>query len=263
MSAITWASSGTSSNPPQTSSDVISLAGQGTVGASFTAHGTAGGAGNGISGTMHLEASSGSGYTVLASVSVLALPTGSQARTIAAQAVGSYTLAKLVWAPSAYDNGYFDTGLWAFTQVILPVSAPVLPLPVTLNQQVPVGSTSGPNPYGIDINCFSDLDPYFSLVGGIQCLAQDLVHLIQPLALPALSQGVTDSELGIIQGNMVSELQSDERVQAANVILQLVDGSLTTTVAVQPLNPQGTAQPFQFIASISQAGSSLLSLTSL
>jgi hypothetical protein len=166
-----------------------------------------------------------------------------------------------------------------------PPPTPTPPLPVVANvprgtpalQNLPIaiGTAQDPNPYGVDIRCVDDLDPYFPLIGGIEVLAQDLYHAItcgpgsvigQPNTLNVrslLSQGITQADLQTIQSSMTATLQDDERVQQALVTASYDTGtqSLTVKAVVLPLNPQLSTQPFQFIASISVIGSALLSIS--
>lgn len=151
--------------------------------------------------------------------------------------------------------------------------------PILPHRPVPIGTPGNPNPYGVDIRCQDDLDPYFALVGGIQVLAQDCYHAITsaPGSVPGrsntldvralLSQGVTTSDLQTIQSSMQSVMADDERVQQAQVTLQFdqENEALTVAATVLPLNPQsgGAAQPFQFVCGISAAGSSLLSVSTI
>lgn len=143
------------------------------------------------------------------------------------------------------------------------------------HRPVMIGSTANPNPYGVDIRCQDDMDPYFPLIGGIQVLAQDLYHSItsKPGSVPGrpntidvrqmLNQGITQSDLQTIQAAMSSVLQDDERVKQAQVTLAFDQATekLKVNAVIVPLNPQQSAQPFVFIASISAIGSSLLSVT--
>ena len=161
--------------------------------------------------------------------------------------------------------------------------APVAPLPVAppptvqsnlFNLPLGIGSPGNPNPYGVDILCVNDLDPFFSLVGGIQVLAQDLFHRItsSPGSVPGapsfgfntrllLNQSITKSDLSQIQSSMVAQLQADERVQTATALVEYSNGTLTVSATVLPLNPQGSSQPFRFVASISTIGAQLVSVS--
>ena len=142
------------------------------------------------------------------------------------------------------------------------------------NRLLGIGNPSGPNPFGVDIKNYDDIDPFFSLVGGIYVLAQDLYHLItsKPGSIPGapsmgydtkalLNQGITSQDLASIQSSMQSHLQSDERVQAAQVLCSFLDGTLTPRVNVMPINPGYGAQPFQFVAALSAVGSQLISVS--
>lgn len=240
----------------------------------MTVHGTTGGGGNGIAGTLVIKGSiDGSTYSTISGTSqaVLEIPTHTHVFNWGPISTGSYIDVKIGWTVggSGYNEGYFDTGTWTTTAPVLPVVPPPVPQPVLFNQTiVQTGPVS--NPWGVDIKCVNDLDPYFSLVGGIQCLAQDLYHRIttSPGTVPGapnfgfnsiglLSQAVTQAELNLIQSQMTTQLLSDERVQSASVLLTYSNGSLTVTATIQPL----ANGPFQFIASISSIGASLLSVS--
>lgn len=161
-----------------------------------------------------------------------------------------------------------------------PAPLPVLPVggpsPLLFNQLLAIGSSSNPNPYGVDISCVNDLDPYFSLVGGVQVLAQDLYHRITtpPGTVPGapdfgfdchslLSQSITATELSAAQSELTTQLQADERVQQASVRLSFntATETLTITATVQPLNPQYSTQPFSLVASVTTVGANLLSIS--
>ena len=146
------------------------------------------------------------------------------------------------------------------------------------HRPVPIGTSANPNPYGVDISNADDIDPYFSLTGGIQVLAQDQYHAItsRPGSVPGrantvdvramLSQSVTTADLQTIQASLSSVLEDDERIQQAQVTLSFQQETQYLTVAAVnlPLNPQGgSAQPFRFVAGISTAGSSLLSVSTI
>jgi hypothetical protein len=196
----------------------------------------------------------------------------------------SYLLIESIVVP--WDGSTPSGSSGSYTaELVFPLFVPHAPPPVAvvtppqafggaLNLTLQIGTSQNPNPYGVDINCLNDLDPYFSLVGGIQVLAQDLYHRIttSPGTVPGapdfgfnsiglLSQGVTQASLAAIQSNMTSQLQADERVQTANVSLSYQNGALTVIATVLPLNPLYAAQPFQFVASISTIGASLLSIS--
>jgi hypothetical protein len=157
---------------------------------------------------------------------------------------------------------------------VLPVVPPQAPSAPVFNMAT--GTADNPNPYGVDISCWDDIDPYFSLIGGIQVLAQDLYHRVtcDPGSVPGapnfgyncralLSASISQSELQSIQSNMTTQLQADERVMSAQVSLSFdySTTALTVTAVVLPFNPQGSPQPFQFVASISVVGSTLLSVS--
>jgi hypothetical protein len=164
-----------------------------------------------------------------------------------------------------------------------PAVQPVLPVAVVqapqsggtvFNLPLQVGTWQNPNPYGVDILCTTDIDPYFSLVGGIQVLAQDLFHRLTcaPGSVPGaptfgfdsrslIGQGLNQTELQLIQSTMTSQLRADERVQSASVTLNYSNGALTITANVLPLNPQYSNQPFRFVASVSATGANLLSIS--
>ncbi len=277
MSTITWGSSGTSANPPQVNSDVLSLSGLSTVQAQLTAHGTAGGGGMGLNGTVALQGSpDGSTWTTLASTTIHPGIGQSVTKTLGPVAVGSYNFARINFVFVTYDEGFFDAGTWTTTILILNVAKVSRGTTAALpNRPIAIGTPGNPNPYGVDIRCRDDLDPYFPLVGGVEVLAQDLYHSITcaPGSVPGkantidaramISQGVTQSDLQTVQAGFTSTLQDDERVQQALVTLSFDEQTeeLEILVQVLPLNPQGSAQPFQFVASISAIGSTLLSVS--
>lgn len=278
MPNLTWSSSTTSANPPAVESDAISLVGQADVQVSFHAHGTAGGGGMGINGTAHIMASpDGVTYSNLASVSVLAGIGATQNRNIGPVATLGNLFARLEWDFVTYNNGFFDTGIWTLTpQAALPVSRNPLGGSQALpNRALSIGTAANPNPYGVDIRCFDDLDPFFALVGGIEVLAQDLYHSItcSPGTVPGnpdtidvrllLNQSITLVELGTIQGAIISQWQSDERVESAQVTLEYLDGNLTISGTIFPLNPQGSSQPFQLVAGLTKIAANLLSVATV
>ena len=281
MNTILWAASPTSSNPPPTFSDVFSLSGTSTFSAQLTSHGTTGGLGNGISGNVQMYASTnGISYSAVGSpASVIAGPSSTRVATMSSVSTGSYSFAKIHFAPGVYDTGFFDTGTWSTTALVLPVSGGGFGgggVPGFLNRSVAIGTAGNSNPFGVDILNQSDLDPYFSLVGGIQSLAQDMFHRLisPPGSVPGapdfgfdcrsmLNQSMTNTTLALIQSEMTIQLQADERVQSASVALtfDFNTNALTITATVLPLNPQLSPQPFQFIASISSIGANLLSIS--
>jgi hypothetical protein len=279
---VTWDSGNTySANPPDNSgySDNILIPGLTTVDVTVTINATAP-TGLDISNDMWLSYYSGGGYHIV-SGTIQSVGPVSPGDSLVVQwtSVDASMLPNMeVTVNTGGYTYYLDAGyIYSSTPVVLPIVAPILPTPFVQNQVTPTGTASNPNPYGVDINCLTDLDPFFSLVGGIQCLAQDLYHLITCNtgslfwapdlcfnSVGLLGQSTDESELAIIQSNMTNTLLADERVQAATVILQFnySTSALTSTIQVQPLSGLGV-QPFQFVASISQAGNSLLSIAAL
>lgn len=129
------------------------------------------------------------------------------------------------------------------------------------------------NPYGVDVICLFDLDPYFNLTGGVNTLVQDLYHRIITTTgtlfydgnwgfnvRQLLSQAVTQGTVNTIQSIIQSQMLADERVAAALV-------SATYTIATQSLvatitiTPQNGLQAFQFVVGISQVTTALLNVT--
>jgi hypothetical protein len=276
--SITWSSATSVTADSNVNSDVLDT--DNTMGFSATVL-VSGTSSTGISGNLSIQVSNDNTNWVTLAGSVQTVLVGNGSSMAFAWSFETfYEYARLVWVVGSYAHGTLSDGIWAYTNSpVLPVQAHFVKsqsLPMVLNQALPIGTSTQPNPYGVDINCLNDLDPYFSLVGGIQCLAQDLYHLVTcptgslfwapSLCFDSrgmLGQSVTQSELGIIQSNMTNAIQADQRVQNANVVLQFnySTEALVATISVQPYNPQGSSQPFTFVASIAAAGNNLLSIS--
>jgi hypothetical protein len=275
-SSITWSTATSVTASSNVNSDTLTT--NNAAGFSYTVLVT-GTASNGISGNLSLLVSNDNvNWTVLLGSIQSVLVSNGETQVFGFSSDTFYQYAQLAWVVGSETDGTLSEGTWAVSvATALPIAfVPPQSPALVLNQAVPIGTSQNPNPYGVDINCLNDLDPYFSLVGGIQCLAQDLYHLVtSPTgslfwapslcfdSRSLLSQSITQSELSSIQANMTTAIIADERVQSASVILQY-NGStqaLIASIFVQPLSPQASPQPFQFVASISAAGNSLLSIS--
>lgn len=187
----------------------------------------------------------------------------------------TYSSGVTAWTDSA-DRTSVNLELDWTVSAPLPVSRlTATPATGLRNYPLAIGTPGNPNPFGVDIKCFDDLDPYFSLIGGIGVLVQDLYHRVTcaPGSVPGapnfgfdvrllLSQAMTNQELASIQSNMVAQLMDDERVQSASVQATYSNGTLSVTANGVALNPQIGAQPFQFVAALSSIGAQLLSFSS-
>jgi hypothetical protein len=116
MASITWASSTTSSNPPQEFSDVFSLTGTATFAAQLTAHALGGDVN--LIGTLNLQASpDGISYVTVASNSVNIPAPLTHTYSFGPVATGLYQYARIDWEVEAgpHNDGFFDTGTWTVT----------------------------------------------------------------------------------------------------------------------------------------------------
>jgi len=133
-------------------------------------------------------------------------------------------------------------------------------------------SLTGQSPpvLGVDIQCLYDLDPYFSVVSGPQCLAQDLAHRLQTppgglfydpsygYNVPGLLNGaITPQKLQTISAGIANQCQADERVQNAQVELEFDTDTETLTVNVI-VTPVSGLTPFVFVLSVTQVSMQLL-----
>ena len=129
----------------------------------------------------------------------------------------------------------------------------------------------GNSPLGTDIICFYDLDPYFSLVSGVNCLAQDLFHSITTqngsLAYDLsygidirqqLNGSVTSQTLSNLSAAINFQIQNDDRVQTSTCVLNWdnITSTLTGNINVIP----AVGVPFQFVVAASALSVSLLSV---
>lgn len=265
---ITWASSTTSSNPPQTNSDTLSLFGYGNVTAAFTANAI--GIDVNLHGTANLQLSpDGSTWTTLGSETFNLPEPDSGNVSIGPVSIGSsYLYARINWAPAASGNhGDFSAGTWTLTTTPLP--PPPTPVPFTVGFAPGTAALlqSLSNAYGVDVLCLTDLDPNLSLTQN--SLPQDIWHLITETPgtifwapsntfslLNLLSKGITQASVSPIQATIQAIVQSDERVSSAQVSVVLVgQQTLNVTIMVVPLQ----AQSFQLVVGISRVSITLLS----
>lgn len=262
MSNITWASSTTSTNPPQALSDAFSLSGFG----SFTAQVNVVDRGPmdfyvGVYGS-----TDGINYALIGSEqNVIENAT----LNFGPITVGAYVDVKIHNRyVLGYSSGYFQTSTW--TGIALPPTIGALGLPVGAEIPASLGAlfVSLGNNFGIDVLCLTDLDPNFSLVQN--ALAQDVWHYIseqpgsifwsanQTFSLRALlSKGILPSQISAVAATIQSVIAADERVAQAQCQIT-PSGSESLEIQITVFPEQGSA--FNLVASINKVTITLISV---
>jgi hypothetical protein len=124
------------------------------------------------------------------------------------------------------------------------------------------------NNFGVDVLCFTDLDPNLSLIQN--ALPQDVWHLIseQPGSIfwspnqtfsirSLLSKGITPSTLSAAEATVQAILSADDRIAQVQCTITK-SGPDTVSVAISVFPEQGSA--FNLVAAISKTTITLISV---
>lgn len=116
--------------------------------------------------------------------------------------------------------------------------------------------------YGIDVDCTTSLDPYFSLVSGPEGVAQAIARRLQtPLGglltdstygfdlRALLNEGLTQPAVLAVQTGIEAQCLYDERVDSVDVSVELDPVTGICTIEVSPVLVEGETFTLTFTLS--------------
>lgn len=146
------------------------------------------------------------------------------------------------------------------------ISTPPAPPPVFIPN--PLSGLSLPTDFGMDIDCFDDLNPLMQLVGGFQNLGQALAHRLSTPrgTLPYdlnygtdirafLNAAITPNQAAQIRSVVQGECTKDERVQTCQCSSTFDFQSSTLTLT---LNVNTSSGPFIYVLAATKVSVELL-----